>query len=316
MGEADRYQEYKVKKHRFTLGQPGNALMWLFALNIIFFLVLLLIRTAVSVNSNSSAAFFSDVVNWFQLPANAGKLAERPWAILTYMFSDTAPIDGIIPFRLISNMLWLWAFGSVLQALTGNNKLIPVYLYGGFAGALFFIVAGNLATFRGVSVDTMWLLGANPAVMSVALAATMISPGYRFFSHINGGIPLWIITIVYIGIDLAAVSRLPIAFPLAHAGGAIAGFLFVVLLKKKIDGSVWMNRLYLRAINLFNPDKSRKNDSVKEKVFYNTGNRSPYHKTSNITQQRVDEILDKISQKGYNHLTKEEKEILKKASEE
>ena len=34
MGEADRYQEYKIKKYRFTLGQPGNALMWLFAFNI------------------------------------------------------------------------------------------------------------------------------------------------------------------------------------------------------------------------------------------------------------------------------------------
>ncbi|HNU86640.1 MAG TPA: rhomboid family intramembrane serine protease [Ferruginibacter sp.] len=316
MGEADRYQEYKIKKHRFTLGQPGNALMWLFALNIIFFLVLLVIRTAVSVNSNSGDAFYSDVLTWFQLPAGAGKLAERPWTILTYMFSDTAPAGRIIPFRLISNMLWLWAFGSVLQALTGNSKLIPVYLYGGFAGALFFIAVGNLTPASAGTVDNLWLLGANPAVMAVALAATMISPGYRFFSHINGGIPLWIITVVYTGIDLLAVSRLPIAYPLAHAGGALAGLLFVLLLKKKIDGSVWMNRFYHWGVNLFNPDKSRKNYSVKEKVFYNTGNRSPFHKTSNITQQRVDEILDKISQKGYSHLTREEKEILKKASEE
>lgn len=316
MGEADRYQEYKVKKHRFTLGQPGNALMWLFALNIIFFLILLVIRTAVSVNSNSSAAFFSDVVNWFQVPASGGKLSERPWTILTYMFSDTAPAGGIIPFRLISNMLWLWTFGSVLQALTGNRKLIPVYLYGGFAGALFFIVAGNLFKVTGTDINTVWLLGANPAVMAVALAATMISPGYRFFSHINGGIPLWIIAVVYIGIDILAVSQLPLAYPLAHAGGAIAGFLFVILLRKKIDGSVWMNKCYHWATNLFNPDKGKKNYSVKEKVFYNTGNRSPYHKTSNITQQRVDEILDKISQKGYSYLTKEEKDILKKASEE
>jgi len=222
MGEADRYQEYRIKKHRFTLGQPDNALMWLFALNVIFFLVLLVIRTAVSVNTNSSAAFYSDVLNWFQLPAGTAKLIQRPWTILTYMFSDTAPVGNIIPFRIISNMLWLWAFGSVLLALTGNSKLIPVYLYGGFAGALFFIVTGNLVPSAGVA--DMWLLGANPSVMAVALAATMISPGYRFFSHLNGGIPLWVLTVVYVGIDLFAVSRLPIAYPLAHIGGALAGF--------------------------------------------------------------------------------------------
>jgi len=314
MGEADRYQEYRIKKHRFTLGQPDNALMWLFALNVIFFLVLLVIRTAVSVNTNSSAAFYSEVLNWFQLPAGTAKLIQRPWTILTYMFSDTAPVGNIIPFHIISNMLWLWAFGSVLLALTGNSKLIPVYLYGGFAGALFFIVTGNLVPSAGVA--DMWLLGANPSVMAVALAATMISPGYRFFSHLNGGIPLWVLTVVYVGIDLFAVSRLPIAYPLAHIGGALAGFLFVMLLRKRIDTSAWINSLYRWAINLFNPDKSNKNNSVKEKVFYNAGNRSPYHKTSNVTQQRVDEILDKISQKGYSYLTKEEKEILKKASEE
>lgn len=310
MGEADRYQEYRVKKQRFTLGQPDNALMWLFVLNTIFFLVLLVIKTAVAVNTNSAAAFYSDVVNWFQLPASAGKLGERPWTVLTYMFSD------ISLFRVISNMLWLWAFGSVLQALTGNRKLIPVYLYGGLSGAVFFILIGNLFPSSGIVAGNMWLLGANPAVMAIALAATMISPGYRFFSHINGGIPLWLITVVYIGIDLAAVSRQPIAYPLAHAGGALAGFLFVMLLRNKIDGSAWMNNLYHWAMNLFNPNKSKKKYSVKEKVFYNAGNRSPYNKTSNVTQQRVDEILDKISQKGYSDLTKEEKDILKRASEE
>lgn len=310
MGEADRYQEYRAKRQRFTLGQPGNALMWLFVFNIIFFLVLLVIKTAIAVNTNSEAAFKTNVVNWFQLPASLVILSERPWTVLSYMFSD------ISLFRVLSNMLWLWAFGSVLQSLTGNKKLIPVYLYGGFAGAVLFILTANLIPATNSSPASLWLLGANPAVMAVAVAATMIYPGYRFFSHINGGIPLWIITIIYIAINLVAVSGMPAAYPLAYTGGAFAGFLFVMLLKKNIDGSAWMNKLYQWAINLFNPEKNRKENPVKEKVFYNTGGRNPYNKTSNVTQQRVDEILDKISQKGYSHLTKEEKEILRKASEE
>ena len=51
-------------------------------------------------------------------------------------------------------------------------------------------------------------------------------------------------------------------------------------------------------------------------VFYNTDGRKPFEKTSNVTQQRVDEILDKISQKGFHFLTEEEKNILKKAAED
>ena len=310
MGESDRYIDFKIKRQRFTLGQPDNALMWLFVFNVIFFLVLATIKVAVSVNDNSDAVFYSQVVNWFYLPADVFKLGSRPWTVLTYMFSD------VEVFRAISNMLWLWAFGGILQNLTGNRKLIPVYLYGGFAGAVFFIAASYLIPTNKAIIDSANLLGANTGVLAVAVAATIIAPNYRFFRNIRGGIPVWVLTIVYIAIDLAGVAVQPAAQPIAHIGGAVAGFLFVMLLKNGMDGSTWMNNLYSWFINLFNPNKNKERNTVKEKVFYNTGNRSPYKKTSNVTEQRVDEILDKINQKGYNYLTKEEKDILKRASEE
>ena len=69
-------------------------------------------------------------------------------------------------------------------------------------------------------------------------------------------------------------------------------------------------------MNLFNPNKKSDRGNIREKVFYNSDNRKPYKKTSNVTQQRVDEILDKINQKGYHFLTDEEKNILKRAADE
>ncbi|MEP7254373.1 MAG: rhomboid family intramembrane serine protease [Ferruginibacter sp.] len=310
MGESDRYKEYKIKKQRFTLGQADNALMWLFVFNVIFYLILLTIKVGLSVNEQSQNVFYTQVANWFQLPASITKLSQRPWAVLTYMFSD------VVLFRAISNMLWLWAFGSILQNLTGNKKLIPVYLYGGFAGAFFFILASYLIPANKAAIDTAGLLGANAAVMAVAVAATIIAPDYRFFRHIRGGIPIWVLTVFYIVIDLAGIASQNAALAIAHIGGAIAGFLFVLLLRRKMDGSAWMNNLYSWFINLFNPDKKKKGYSAKEKVFYNTGNRKPFSKTSNVTEQRIDEILDKINQKGYQYLTEEEKAVLKRASEE
>lgn len=310
MGESDRYIDYKIKRQRFTLGQPNNALMWLFVFNVVFFLILLTVKAAISASDNSDSVFKTDVIPWFQLPADISKLGNRPWTFLTFMFSE------LEAFRGLSNMLWLWAFGSILQNLTGNKKLIPVYLYGGFAAALFFIAAAYLIPSNKAIINSIGLIGANASVMAVAAAATLIAPNYRFFKHIRGGIPLWVLTIIYFAVDLAGVAEQPGAVVTAHIGGAAAGFLFVYLLQNRIDGSTWMNNLYNWFINLFNPDKNKERNSVKEKVFYNTGNRSPYNKTSNVTEQRVDEILDKINQKGYNHLTKEEKEILKKASED
>ena len=44
--------------------------------------------------------------------------------------------------------------------------------------------------------------------------------------------------------------------------------------------------------------------------------RKPFEKKPHVTQQKLDEILDKINQEGYQSLSDEEKEFLKKASQE
>lgn len=54
---------------------------------------------------------------------------------------------------------------------------------------------------------------------------------------------------------------------------------------------------------------------VKEQVFYNTKGKKPFTKTPTVNERKIDEILDKISEHGVDALTPEEKEILKKASE-
>jgi DNA-directed RNA polymerase alpha subunit len=76
-----------------------------------------------------------------------------------------------------------------------------------------------------------------------------------------------------------------------------------------------MNNFYEWFNNLFNPAKPAKQKKGKQELFYKSKTQ-PYTKTPNLTQQKVDEILDKINQKGYSHLTEEEKELLKRASKE
>jgi hypothetical protein len=66
---------------------------------------------------------------------------------------------------------------------------------------------------------------------------------------------------------------------------------------------------------LFNPGKMRKTKSTKDEFFYNLSGTQPFKKIPNITQKRIDDILDKINQQGYRFLTDEEKDILKRAAE-
>lgn len=312
MGESERFREYghiKFRK-RFSVFGDGNAVMALFAINALAFVTLFFFQIGFYYAGYKDDSFNNAVIDWIQLPGNLRLFSEKPWTLLTYMISDGSPFL----MRIISNMLWLWAFGYILQDIGGNDKVIPVYIYGGLAGAVFFITAGMSLPGTSYTNGYPSLLGANTSVMAVATATTALAPDYRFFRHIRNGIPLWILLLVYIFIDMVGVSVKPAPYFLAHIGGAVAGFVFVLALRKGYDGSLWMIRLYRYINNLFSPGKGK--STIKKTSFYETAGREPFQKTANVTRQRVDEILDKINQRGYSFLTEEEKEILRKAANE
>ena len=176
-------------RKKLTLGQDGNTLVFLIISNAVLFVIIEFINLIYILNSASG--FESEVLPNFFVSADANLFLTKPWTLFTYMFSEASLWSFII------NMLWLWSFGFILQDLAGNKKLIPIYLYGGFTGGLFFLLATNL--FPALGKPQMFsLAGAGPAIMSVAIATTTLAPKYKIFPLINGGIPLWILTGVFV----------------------------------------------------------------------------------------------------------------------
>ncbi len=319
MGESDRYQGYKnLTRRRFSLGQPGNALFSLVAINIVFFFLILLSRVfyLYTHQGQGEQAPAFDAIDWFALPGNLTALSQRPWTVLTFMFSQGGLGTFPLLINMLGSMLWLWVFAYILQDLSGNKLIFPIYIYGSLLGALFFIVAVYTIPALRLFKNEILLYGSKTGTAAIAMAVTTLSPKYRIFRNIGQGIPVWILTALFILVNLITAFSFTNANSFAILGSALAGFLFVVLLRRGKDLSVGMQSLYEWVSNLFNPNKKPQSNSIKKKVFYNTGNRQPFNKTANVTQQRVDEILDKISQQGYHFLTDEEKNILKRASEE
>jgi membrane associated rhomboid family serine protease len=297
-----------LRLRKIRLGDDDNALIALIAINAILFVTFGLIQVIYYISQSTNLAFQYEILRWFVVPAKLSSLATKPWTVLSYMFVHVGFIYTLI------NLVWLWVFGSIFQDLSGNSKIIPVYIYGGIAGAVFFVATSYAFPILRDQVDYAFMYGGNAGIMAVALATTTLSPDYRLFKMLNGGIPLWILTILYVIIDFTGSENA--SQHLAHLGGGLIGFLFIVSLRKGYDWSLWMNNIYNWFTNLFNPDKPiRPESKIKEKVFYNTGGQKPFIKRPVITQQRIDDILDKINQKGYKHLSEEEKAILKKARE-
>src|ERR1700712_3362770 len=127
MEDSDRKQ--------MGLGHDGNTLVKLIIVNAVLFVVLKFIYVIYLTTSLDLEAYHRNIFNWFVLPADPAKLSTRPWTLLTYMFVDSQV------FRFVANMFWLWSFGFIMQDLTGNKKLIPIYIYGGIAGAVLYMLS-------------------------------------------------------------------------------------------------------------------------------------------------------------------------------
>ena len=303
--------EYTTRK-KITLGQDNNALTWLLIINAVIFIILNFIKVIYQLgdgdNSTLIESFHKDIVTWFVLPASGSELLYKPFTIITYMFTQVDVLQAI------SNMLWLWCFGYILQDLAGNNKLIPVYIYGGLAGALIFILSCNFIPTLNLHLNQIApLTGAGCSVMAVAVATTVMTPNYRIFPLLNGGIPLWVLTLIYIIIDLTTVGSAGLAF--SHIAGGLIGFIFIHQLKMGRDIGAWMFSFASWVNDLFNPEKKYNSPKASEKHFYQA-TRKPFKKTAGFSQERLDDILDKINNEGYNMLSEDEKEFLKKASKE
>jgi len=304
----------KEYKQRISLGQSDNALTMLVIINLVFFTALFFIRAYfVFYYRNPEGEFerrFADqILSWLVLPSDMSLFWSRPWTLLTSFFVET----GV--WSILANMLWLWTFGYIMQDLTGNKKIFPVFIYGGLLGGIAFLAVYNLVPSLAAGAPYATSYGAYAGVTAVAVSTTMVAPQYRIFPLFNGGFPLWILTGIYLVISLATVPSYSIPGYVPHVAGALMGAVFILLVRRGYDWSEWMNNAYDWFNNLFDPDKKKNKIDIKEELFYNSPN-PPYKRTPNVTQQRIDEILDKITQKGYETLTEEEKDLLKRAAQE
>jgi membrane associated rhomboid family serine protease len=303
MGIYER--DYKTSK--FTDNLQENALVMLITINLVMFVLFQFISVFYffSFNNDPGAKFMHDFYLNLALPGTFKEFIHKPWTLITHMFYH----QGI--WHIVGNMLWLWMFGYIFHDLTGNKQIIPLFIYSALGGAIAFMLAYNFIP--ALSTINATATGASAGIMGIVVATTMLAPGYRIFPMINGGIPLWVLTVIYLIIDLALIPVSNTGGHIAHLAGGFTGFLFIFFMRRGFDLSLGMNHFFEWVNNLFNPDKPKK--KTKEELFYKSG-RKPYTKTPNLSQQRIDEILDKINMHGFHSLTSEEKDLLKKASKE
>ena len=267
-------------KLKYSLSVMGQ-LQKLIVINIIFFIIPLLLNTFLWLFELKDMS----ILDYFVVEADIMSLIFKPWSLITYGF-----LHGSFS-HLFWNMIMLFYFGNILVNYFGDKRLLNVFFNGILFGGIIYIISYNLfPVFTGVSSK---MIGSSAGVMAILFYITSYNPNHtiRFF-FVN--IKLLYIAVFLLLMDIIQIPVENSGGHIAHLGGALIGFLMF----RSFKGIDFVD-IYTNLITKKNNKKIKRN-----KTFSG----------SNFDQKKIDSILDKISESGYESLTKEEKNYLFKAS--
>jgi membrane associated rhomboid family serine protease len=263
------------------------------------------------------------------VPIGTKLVTFQPWLESWGHFSTARAFFGLEVWRFITfqflhanithlgfNMLGLWFAGYLVEGYLGKRRFLAFYLTCGIFGSLMYLLlnlSGNIlahqfnvqqsAVLNPLLFDSVYtpLVGASAGIFGLLIAAAFIAPDDRVY--VLGIIPMRLRTAAYGFTVIALISLLfgeqNKGGEAAHIGGAIAGYFFI-------------RRMHLLRdfFDVFGDSRSPGDSPSPRK---SGGGLFGLFSKKDETQ-RVDEILQKISEKGIDSLTREEKMVLARNS--
>jgi len=306
-----------LDEFKYAWQKPNNGLAQVIILNIVVFVFLAIIY--VFSQWFSAESVFGIIYKQFSLPGHFVEFLSRPWTLITYAFGHS--IRDI--FHILFNMLALYWFGRVFVDFIGSQRLINLYVLGALAGGFVFLFAYNVIPFyRESLVTTGGLIGSSAAVYAILVATAAMWPDYRFYLLLIGPVKIKYIAAFVIFISFLGSVGGNAGGNLAHLGGALIGFIYAHQFKQgnEMGRFVYSFMEFVKGLFTRKPKikvthrKTDKTSGGSRPSFKSSKSTPKPSKNSGVSQDEIDAILDKISEKGYESLTKEEKEKLFNAS--
>ncbi len=253
-----------------------------------FFVFLWFIETIFKLTDDGTAFFFRYIKNPLLLPLDIGDFLYQPWSLFTYGFIES----GF--WALLTNMVWVWIFGTVIEDLRGTNRVLPIFFLGSVLSGLALLIYTWLAD--GGDGLYMSTLG---GVAAVAAATITYKPKYVFYAIFNRGVPIYVFGLIFMGLSL---------FTRLHNIHAILVFLAGGLL-----GYLSQNILY----DFFEKIKvllsnSRSYFSNNENFLRNKKPIAKPRLVNDQNEQYLNQILDKINSLGIESLSQAERDYLER----
>ncbi len=219
----------------------------------------------------------------------------QPWRVFTYMFLHSM---GSI-FHFLFNMLWLWWMGRPVEERLGTRSFLTVYLGAGLMGALVDVIVSFAA-------ESTLVIGASGAVFGVMVAFAMLFPRTPIMLFLLPPIEARFVVGGLIALDIIFLNSGGQVARIVHLGGALGGFLLMRAHANGFDLSL-IPRYFEYLFRKIKPSSSGSKPKKRNKKMSIV---SDANIVEEVDQSELDEILEKISKKGYDALTKEEKRKL------
>jgi membrane associated rhomboid family serine protease len=274
--------------------REGSIITRLIYINLTVFLVFRVTDVLFFLSGNSV-----QWIQWFELPADITRLLVQPWSLITYMFLH---FDFL---HILFNLLVLYWFGRLFLDYFSQNQLLGLYLIGGLAGGITYIVAYNIfPVFERARAGSL-MLGASASIIAILIAAAIRDPNREILLFLIGRIPLKYLALFMIGSYIIGISTSNAGGNLAHLGGAASGWLFIAQYKRGRDLTAFVGKSFRWLSGIFKPRK-------KVHLVHKQPPRDDYeyNRQKVAQQEELNRILDKIGEEGYDSLTREEKETL------
>jgi membrane associated rhomboid family serine protease len=280
--------------------RQGNAVVQIVLINVAVFLIFAGLGVLFFLFNKSGISEY--MIQHLMLPASGKNFIMQPWSIISYMFLH----NGFL--HLLFNMLWLYWFGNLFQQYLGNSKTYQAYFLGGIFGGLIYMLAFNIFPAFSNEVSFSYALGASAGVLSIVVATATLLPDYQVLLFLFGSVKLKYIALVSVLLDLISIPNGNAGGHIAHLGGAAFGFIFIKLIYSQSIIPTQIDSVFNGIAKAFSPKSNIK--------IHHKGSNIRVEGTENPSQKEIDTVLDKISKKGYESLSKKEKEILFKASKD
>lgn len=285
----------EIIKQKFS---EGDALFRLIFINVAVFVVLQTISILLLLFNQH----FSWATDLLAAPANFFFLLQKPWSVITYMFLH----EGL--FHILFNMFALYWFGQLFLMYFSQKQLVALYMIGGIMGYVFFAGAYNLFPYFQTVIDNSVILGASGSIMAIILAVATKTPNMEMRMMFIGNVKLKFIAAFVVLTSFFGITSNNAGGEIAHLGGALTGYFFIVSLRQGRDITAWLNKGIDWVYDLFKPRKLK----VKKNASY-AGHKmsdAEYNQHKANRMKEIDRILDKIKASGYESLSADEKKRL------